>query len=219
MKPMAKTVVALAFVMAGCAIWAGIASAEVTLLADWLLNGAEVVSRTEATWQGETVYEDSKADLGITCSEIWHIIIIGPSGEDILVEKLTLSGLPISLTSPLLCKSHKFCEESATDIEFSEEDLPALTLLFLVESGQFRDAATGYSYFVSCLVLGIKVSEECTANSSYEVKNVTGGIEGIGKWTPNGTCTVGGSGSGEITWVAGNVLSPVSGGTLTVSSE
>jgi hypothetical protein len=218
MKKIQMLWLALVAMLALSAISASLASAETTLLAEWLLNGAAIATTVATAGSEELIFEDNKAGLGVTCSRILDGNVSG-DGKDEVTAVLTLAGVPVSLAAPMLCKSHKFCEESATDIEAALENLPFKTQLELTEAGAFRDIVTSATYFTSCLVLGIKVSEECTiVNGSYEVKNVAGGIEAVGKVTPNGTCTTGGANTGELTFVPGNLLT-ATGGTLSVSSE
>jgi hypothetical protein len=211
--------IALVAMFAFSAVVASMASAETTLLADWEINGAIVTANTATTAEGEIQLEDTKAKLGVTCSGKF-IGTVGANGVDSVTEVQSLTGTAVTLTAPLLCKSHKFCEESTTDIEASPEGLPWTTKAYLTEAGAFSDLTVKASYSTSCLVLGIKVSEECTdENASYELLNVTGGIEAMGAALPDGNCTTGGSGAGEVTFLAGNLLKPTAGGTLTVSSN
>jgi hypothetical protein len=211
--------IALVALFAFSAISASLASAETTLLAEFLLNGAAITTTVATEGSGELILEDNKAGLGVTCSGILDGNV-SADGKDEVTAVLSLAGVAVTLAAPLLCKSHKFCEESATDIEASPENLPFKTQLELTEAGAFRDIVTSASYFTACLVLGIKVSEECTTvNGSYVVKNVAAGVEAVGAVTPNGTCTTGGANAGELTFVAGNLLKPTAGGTLSVSSE
>lgn len=211
--------IALVAMFAFSAIVASMASAETTLLAEFLLNGAAITTAVATAGEGELILEDNKAGLGVKCSGILDGTV-SSDGKDEVSTVLTLAGVTVTLTAPLLCKSNKFCEESATDIEASPEKLPFLSQAELTEAGAFRDIVTAATYFTSCLVIGIKVSEECTAtNASYEMLNLAGGIEAMEKVSPNGTCTVGGSGAGELTFAAGNLLKPTAGGTLSVSSE
>jgi hypothetical protein len=211
--------IALVAIFAFSAVVASMASAETTLLADWEIGGVVVTAETPTTAEGEIQLEDTKAKLGVTCSGKF-IGTSGPNGIDLVTEVQSLTGTQVTLTAPLLCKSHKFCEESATDIEAAPEGLPWTTKAYLTEAGTFRDLTIKATYSTSCLVLGIKVSEECTdENASYELKNVTGGIEAVGAATPDGNCTTGGAGAGEVTFLAGNLLKPTAGGTITVSSN
>ena len=63
-----------------------------------------------------------------------------------------------------------------------------------------------------CNILGILTEEECTVtNGAYKVANVAGGVEASGEVTPLGACTVGGSGAGAQTFVAGNLLTSSAG--------
>jgi hypothetical protein len=200
-------------------IVASSARAEELTSGEWLINGSSVTTATAATASGEEIYEDTKAGIGVVCSAK-RVETLNESGLGEVAELLTLAGAAVSLTSPLLCKSHKFCEESTTDIEWAPEKLPWKIALTRTESGALRLSLQEVSYFESCLVLGIKTSEECTISSaSSEVKNVTGGVESVGSLSPNGTCTIGGADSGEVAFVSGNLMAPTGGGTLTASSE
>lgn len=199
--------------------FASTASAETTLLAEFLVNGVSVTSSTAAEGKGEIILEDSKAGIGVKCSGIADGTV-GADGAGEVTKILTVAGVEVTLTAPLLCKSNKFCEESSTDIEASPENLPISGKAFLQESGQFAASGKNGAFSMSCLVLGIRTSDECTAvETRIIIENVTGGIDAVGKSTPNNNCTIGGTESGEVTAVAGNVAKVVSGGTLSVSSE
>jgi hypothetical protein len=192
------------------------ASAEVTLLAEWLIDGAAVTALTSVDDTMQSLGSDIAPADGTTC--VWTIDgTVGPNGEREDTEFLNGAGVPFTLSAPALCKSDKGCEESATDIEVSPENLPWHTLVYLSEAGQFRYLVEKGSYSSSCLILGIKVTDECTeTNASVEIVNVTGGVEEIGAATPLANCTVGGVESGEFVNLTGNLGLALSG-TLTVS--
>jgi hypothetical protein len=198
------------------------ASAETTLLAEWLLNGAPVTTLTSVEGSGEILWEDIGNKAGITCSDIGDGSV-GPNGEGEITEILTLAGVAVSLVTPTLCKklAGSACEESATDIEAAPEKLPWRGSLVLSEAGTFlTELLEGEAaYVVSCLVLGIKVTDECsTTKSKFEVLNVTGGVEAMGEGSPLANCSLGGAEKGRLEALPGNLLKALAG-TLSISSE
>jgi hypothetical protein len=198
-------------------IFAAPASAEFSLLAEWLINSAAVTTSTAVETTGEFRLEDSSFSAGAICAAIL-VGTVGPNGEDQTTEVLSAGGTVATLTAPLLCRPSKGCELNATDIEVSPEGLPFSSLLYLAEFGAFLDATVHAGYSVSCLILGVKVSEECTlANSVDEVVNASFSVEAIGELIPPGNCTLGGAGTGDIEPLTGNSMRPRFSGTLTVS--
>jgi hypothetical protein len=200
---------------------AEVASAETTLLAEWLNNGATIPAGTHlaTVGEGEITLEDTKAGLAVLCSVELH----GPRGADgegeITLVTALKSATDITLTNILVCTSDKFCD-SGTDLSLAPEKLPWPTRLVLMENGTFLEIKFGYAFFLECLELGIKISEECSAaQSGGEVINVTGGVEEKGKPSPNADCTIGGTGAGSIEFTGSNLMKLESGGPLTVSSE
>lgn len=206
-------------VVALAAMSAAPASAEETLLAEWLFNGESIGSSLASKWEGELNLEDTKVGVGIKCSLIADGTL-GKNGEGKITAILSLAGTEVSLSSPLLCKAHKTCEENATDIELAPEKLPWATKLVKTESGSYLEITTEYTYFVACLVLGTKVSEECTwTKSSFEALNIVAGVEFAGQSSPKGNCTTGGTESGLVEQISSNKMSPTEGGTLSLSAE
>ena len=207
-----------------CAIVTVSAYAAETLLAEWLVNGGVVSSSLPSQTTGELLLVDTKANFGIACS-MQLVGSVGPDGVDEITTVLSLAGATVTLAAPLLCKTSVFCEESATDIEFAPENLPWHTLLILTapEPEAYEDRLYSASYFASCLILGIKVSEECTTlneasgGSGTIVLNVTGGVETEPaiNLTPLSTCTTGGSEAGEILFAEN--LTTSTEGTLAIS--
>ena len=213
---------ALIAMFAFSAIFVASASAA-TLLAEWLINGAAVTTAKSGTVTGEFTTEDTSNKGGAVCSVIL-VIILDPGGEVIIVEDLSLSGVTTSLVAPILCKKSagSVCEESATDIEMSPEGLPWNGLLALSSETTFTDSVFSESYNLSCLVLGIKISDECTSptiaagGSGFSAVNVTGGVELTGEAIPLANCSIGGTGTGKVLPSAGNLLSSTAGA-VTVS--
>jgi hypothetical protein len=209
----------LAAMFAFSALLASTASAEPTLLAEWLINGLEVLTLTLVETTGSVLLADTSNGSDVICKWIFDGSV-GPNGEDEITEVLTLSGVAVTLASPLLCESGAVCEKSTTDVEISPEGLPWHTLLFLMESNNsFLDLVFSAGYVVKCLVLGLAVSDECTTMlTAGGVSNTTGGVTATEEaLSPLGACSIGGAGTSEIVPLKGN-LTTASGG-LTVSSE
>jgi hypothetical protein len=214
--------IALVAMFAFSAIVASMASAETTLLAEWLVSGAAVTATLTTTSTGTVLVEDAQAKIGIECGgEL--VGTVGPNGEGSTTAVLAPGGgNAITLGNLLKCTPFKGCEASATDVLVAPEGLPWQGLLQLDEGTGatfLGDAIAGGSFFTECLVIGIKVSETCNnpSTQSGEVLNVTGGIEAMGNVSPNVNCTVGGNGAGEITFLAGNLTKVTGGGTLEAS--
>jgi hypothetical protein len=212
---------ALVAMFAFSALLASTAFAEPTLLAEWLINGLEVLTLTLVETTGSILLSDTSNGSDVVCKGIFDGSV-GPNGEDEITEVLTLAEpkVQITLAAPLLCESGAVCEKSATDVEVAPEALPWHTLLFLMESNNsFLDLVFSASYNVKCLVLGLAITDECTATlSAGGVSNTTGGVTGAEEaLAPLGLCSIGGAGTGEVVPLKGN-LTTASGG-LTVSSE
>jgi hypothetical protein len=221
MKKIHVMMLALVAVFAFSATVASVASAETTLLAEWLNNGATIPAGTHLATvsEGEIILEDEKAGLAVLCSGEFFGTV-GNDGEDVVTLVTALkSTADITLENKLVCTSDKFCD-TGTDILVSPENLPWQTRVVLMENGTFLDVFFAPTYFTECLVLGIKVSEECTAaQTGGEVINIVGGVEAKGKPSPNANCTTGGAGAGKIEFVGPNITKLTAGGPLTVSSE
>ena len=210
------TVLVAMFALGGAL--ATVASAETTLLAEWLINGTSVATLTLAEGQIEYLYTDTSNGRHIVCSKIF-VGSVGPNGEIEATEELDLPRNPKSLSAPTLCTADAVCESSTTDVEMSPEELPWHGLLYLSEStGVFLEMMLKTGYSIACLVLGIKVVDECsTTDAADEVVNVTGGVEEVERaQEPLGTCSIGGAGTDEVVSLKGNLTSTAAG-TLTVS--
>jgi hypothetical protein len=201
------------------AVTAASASAETTLLAEWLINAAAVVTLTSVEIIDVFLIEDLSTGDKIICGLV-DVGSIGPSGEIEITEVLTLTGVAVTLAAPGLCEANKGCEASTTDVEIAPDKEPWHGLMFLKEDGSFLlDELSNSAYTVSCLVLGVKITDECSyENGSVEVLNVTGGVE-VKKEEevlPDGTCSVGGANELTIVYL-GTIIIPLTG-SLTVSS-
>jgi hypothetical protein len=220
MKKIQIVGLALVAVFAFGALLASAASAEPTLLAEWLILGSPVTVLTLYEKSSGFRIGDTSNGSSLECSSS-TVGSVGPNGEDELTEILSLGGTTVTLSNPLLCESNAVCEKSATDVEVAPEDLPWHLLVFLMESnGTFLDEWISGGYSSSCLVLGLRITDECTFTDAVgEVSNVTGGVESAEEaLTPLGTCSIGGAGTGEFVPQKGNLMTIPGGGPLTVSS-
>jgi hypothetical protein len=214
-------------------ILAASASAEVTLLAEWLVNGEKITATLASKTAGEFLFEDSKVfgiKLDFLCSMTFDGTIL-TDGESEITEILSLTGVLVSKTplsgEPLSCENKENCGATGALVLVFPLNLPWVDLLYLRENGQIWDdvtskaaekAASGPGYEVECTVLGTKITDECTSSAGlleFQVINNTA-VE-INGPAPFGNCTQGGAGSFIIE--AFDVPITVESGTLTVSSE
>jgi hypothetical protein len=185
----------------------GTASAETTLLAEWLLNGAGVTTLTSTEGTGKLILEDAKIGLAMECEGTLDGSV-GANGEDEITEVL-VAGVAITLPNTIVCKGIGGCGAPA---EASPEHLPWHTLLYLTEAGGFRDEIVSATYWSMCTILGFLVEEECTiTGGSYPVTSGTAGVEPSGEVTPLGTCTTGGTASAAQKFVTGDLLKSLTG--------
>jgi hypothetical protein len=209
MKKIPTVIVSFAAMFAFIAVLASTASAEVTLLAEWLVSGAGVTTLTSVFSLGKVLFEDKTFGAAFECETTFDGSV-GPSGEDEITELLTEGGVLVNSSAPLTvanggCKYLSGCSTTAP-LEFYALGFPWHTLLYLVEStSKFRDFLFKGNYHYVCTLLGIKATDECMdTNSSFEVLASSEGAEGTGTVTPAGSCTVGGSGSGVQQFVGPN---------------
>jgi len=222
MKKLQIVMLALVAMFAFSAMLATVASAETTLLSEWLVNGNPVTALTSATITGELLLKDTKEKIMVLCSGILNGSI-GLNGEDEITEVLNLEGLVVSLAEPLLCAVQETCETSPT-ANVVPLNLPWHSLLYLsTSSGLFLDAVFSAGYDVECDVLGISVSEECKTptiaegGSAGQLVNGTSGVEGsLEPASPLGNCSVGGTKTGEVEPEDG-AITKVLEDTLTIS--
>jgi hypothetical protein len=205
------------------AVMAASASAETTLLAEWLIKEKAVATLTSVEISGELLLEDTGVKGHVICDGIFDGSV-GESGEAEITEVLSLAPAVVTLTAPLLCKSvsGSACEESTTDIEVAPDGLPWHGLLFLMENGEMLLVLNSVvTYTVTCLDLGLKITDECTAaaGTSGKIENGTASAEQKGEATPRANCTLGGSGTGLIEPLPGNEILNLEGVGVFVSSE
>jgi hypothetical protein len=166
------------------------ASAEeaMPLLAEWLINGAAIVTEENFSDPGEFIFGE-KGVQKVKCSYI-TMGKLKPNGEGEYTEILSLTGAVVNLTAQLLCKNVVGCEEPAeNDIEASPENLPWKLLATLGAGGEFLETVEKETWVIDCLMLGLLRAIECTFTSTeYELLNVAGGVEVMGNSKPFGSC-------------------------------
>src|ERR1700722_14966934 len=102
--------VALLALFALSAVVASLASAETTLLAEWLSAGASIGAAVASKSTGTITLEDTKLGIGVLCTGSFDGTV-GPHGAATVTEVLNAGGTKIELAGTLLtCEAHKFCE-------------------------------------------------------------------------------------------------------------
>jgi hypothetical protein len=200
------------------------ASAVLTYeLALWLLNGNDIPI-------GEPVLVDAVGELlllnllngaDLLCSGLFEGFVEAESLDLVtmvydlltpqnLIEELV--GLPVECTSDSICDAN-------TGLAWPV-NLPWLTELEQDSiDGSFWELTFGAEWHLECEVLKIKAEELCELpEGENEILNVTGGVEAREEegTKPEATCN-GSANDGEVVFIAGNLTSPVGGGTLVAS--
>jgi hypothetical protein len=166
------------------------ASAEETLLAEWLVGtGNEITSNLASETKGILLLEDTKTLVGPAAVECAGTLdgTVGPNGEDEITEVLNLAGSATgtALSGTALigngaasgvgseCKTETACAAatSASPIEVWPLGLPWSTLLFLMEPSKeilnliysLGAAGTEVGYELLCLIGSINTVDECKA--------------------------------------------------------
>lgn len=237
MKNFHTVMVVLCVMFTFSAVVVNSASAEVTLLALWLVGGAEATVQSSTT-EGELLLEDTETIAGKAAMICTGILdgTIGPDGESAITEILNLKGGKIELGLLALlgtgagsdCRTETGCAEgtAASPIEIYPLGLPWKDLLFLMENGQILDLffATEIGYEILCLILGINAEDRCSASDEEILveNNATTGDAFTpvkSKVTPNVTCTQSGGKATGIEETETESIMTASGGLVTVSSE
>lgn len=198
------------------ALASALASAEETLLAEWLINGVAVTAAKATILEGEFIFGAEKGTL-VKCS--YKLIgLVNTNGKGEETEILNLSGVKVTEAAPLLCLALNVCEVDETDVEVFPRKLPWQTLAFLMEGGTYLELVEKETWEIKCLALMLKITNECEfPDTTYEILNTVGGTEYMGLGTPLGNCSVGGMGVGEMEMVPANL--DTGAGTLSISSE
>jgi hypothetical protein len=232
---------ALLVVSALSAVFAMSASAEVTLLAEWLVSGAAIAAGVEEPTEqgGELLLEDTAAASAVLCTGTF-VGTVSANGVDLAKEILHLAGgivtelggaLPLTGTTATGpdCVTVKGCAAGteASPIKVWPLGLPWNTLLFLMENETFLvdvSSVNGVGYELECLVAGISVTDTCQSTlTEFEVVNdadngnaaIPAGAEGL----PLALCSIFGGETGKNQADALTEIKLTSGLLLTVSSE
>jgi hypothetical protein len=208
MKKLQTAILASMVPLALSAVLTGSASALVTLLAEWLINGAQIMASLPATTKGEFLLEDLSNKAFVICGmALVHNLM--SNGVDETTKILNMEELEeITEVKPLLTcqqRTGSACENVA-DIEFLPKNLPWETLLALDEGGAYEDYSFLATYVVRCLIIGVLVSDECTSpslaaggsgtvlvNGTFAVE-----VEEGRAASPESNCSVGGNKTGLI---------------------
>jgi hypothetical protein len=179
MKKLHVVLMALAAVFAFSAVLAGSASAEVTLLAEWLVKGLGVAAGASfASSSGEELTFGHLGLLELKCS-FFLDGLVEADGVGVIESALNLAGELISGTAltglALACKSLAMCENTA-DLELWLINMPWLTLTYLMENGTlltlFYKEGDQPGFAVKCLLLGMEIEDsDCGGETSELDKN------------------------------------------------
>jgi hypothetical protein len=188
---MRKLMLAMLALFALGAFFAATASAEETLLAEWLWNGSAVSELLSVTTTGGLTLEDTKTLVGaasVLCTATADGSV-GANGEDETTEILNALGVAVAALGGLAllgtgaatgegseCLAVKACKEgtAASPIEVWPVGLPWHSLLFLdAVTGKFLVLFTGtgglIGYMLLCLVLEIDTEDTCTSED-FEIE-------------------------------------------------
>jgi hypothetical protein len=234
MKKLHAVLMALVAVFALSAVAVSTASAEITLLAEWLANGNPITMTLATTSKGTLLLTDSATPLGsatVKCAggslDGW----VGPDGTDQINEVLTSTGKSTEAGlkgEGFLCEGTKTCEKDATETEAWPIALPIMTLLYLLESTTepftilfFTPGAKNVGWEIKCLALATLIEDTCSGEdiSAEALNGSNGSPELMGPSSPGESCTEGSSTSGTAETEAGNTTTLNNGETLTMSSE
>jgi hypothetical protein len=231
MRKYQALLLALLAVFAVAAVTAGAASAETTLLAEWLIAGAQVLTLTSIETTGELLLTTKVlgiAGAAILCSGIFDGTV-GPNGEDEVTELLNLSHeligselVGLSLKCTVQASTVKECGEVGAEAELWTDELPWHTLLVLKEpftsTGTFLDWFLNGGYHVLCLA-GKKLENLCSKTLSSAL--VTNSAEGaLGEFNSESELVKCTTGEGEQSNAgAPSLTTSLTGGLVSASSE
>jgi hypothetical protein len=200
------------------------ASAEITLLAEWLIRAEPVTTLTSvrSTWTITLI----NLLIGVKVAEIDCVGVfdgtVGPSGEaeitevlDTLGNKVGLELVGISLNCESLLGNSTFGCNVNELAEVWVKNLPWHSLLILWESGAFLEQLQGSpGYHVICVITG---SENlCVGETSRTMTNEANDVHWIFEeiTLPEAACNKVGKGM----WVGEGLMETLNGETLAVSS-
>jgi hypothetical protein len=234
MKKIQLLGLALVAMLAFSAFAAMTASAETTLLAEWLIDGVGLTELVSVTTSG-SILLINKAGLGgtpiVKCEGSFDGTV-GPNGEDEITEVLSIGGVTIgngaALTgTPLQCvttNSTIGCGSAGSKAEVWVDNLPWHTNLELMEDGSFLDHLFGGGaglepgYDIHCVATATDNLCEGLA-TSLMTNTLEGDVKGeFIENSETATCTIG---TGTLLTEAGKpgLETTLDGLTLAVSSE
>lgn len=196
------------------------ASAETTLLAEWLINGAAITTLISAETPGsiELVNKTILGNVLVLCTGAFDGSI-GPNGENEITEALQngVSQGAVLMAPPIDCEGDAICSGL---VEVWAENLPWLGLLQLMEDGSILNhlyegspAGKFPGYDVFCP--NISLENLCEALATTLMENAMTDV--IGLFILGSEVTACTMGTGEL---AGEGLTmTLDGTTLAVSSE
>jgi len=136
MKKLQVVLMALVAVFALSAVAVSTASAETTLLAEWLVGGGTITTPLAIKATGSLKLTDTGTVFGsatVQCNGYTFHGTIGPNGTDELTSILNPAGtgvvLPELSGEAALCEGTKTCEKDASETEAWPLKLPILTML------------------------------------------------------------------------------------------
>ena len=234
MKKLRVVMLVLVAMFALSALAASPASAEITLLAEWLANGNPILEPLAVDAEGFFVIIDMTSVTAMVACEALIEGTVGPGENDTvtmlwdlatpqkLIPTAGETGFLVAGTG-LLCEGIQGCEKDPTETEVWPTGLPYTSSLFLMEDGTFLDLVTAANvgWEVQSLILGSLTLDECKGTDiEVQVVNLSGGgVANLGLSVPGTTCTVGGAGKGFTeTNETENKTTLVGGEALTVSS-
>jgi hypothetical protein len=227
MKKYKILMLGLLAVFAFSAVLAATASAESTLLAEWLLNGAAApVDTATLTTAGTIKLGDTTFKAVVECTGRFEGTVNEKenNGEDSTTKVLNAAGVERTLTAPFTvaggeCKNVSGCE-TAHATEVAPEVLPWQTLLVLDSvTGLFLDYVVKATYAVTCTIVGLKTTDECKVEGGkFEVLSAAEGAEAKGAVEPLGNCSIGGKEKGEEEFIGANHLQTLTGEAILPSS-
>jgi hypothetical protein len=181
---------ALVAVFAFSAVVAGSASAEVTLLAEWLVKGTGVAAGASfESLTGEKLVVGHLSLAEVECLGFFDGLVQA-NGLGVVESVLNIAGELVSGTSlsglALVCTPLATCEKTA-DLELWPVNLPWLTVTYLMANESFltlfyKENGLQPGFTVKCLVLSIEIDETCTGETSALQKNETTDV--LGTFSP-----------------------------------
>jgi hypothetical protein len=184
-------------------MFASVASAEVGL---WAADGKEVTTELDATATGSLDLTDLGAPGGavtVDCEgaldgyveaggldHISEVLYLGKKETENLIECEVVKG------HEGLCETGMLADVIPTGLPW-ESRLELSGAKFVDHTASVGGGSLGY--MVTCLTILGETLDECTqASAEQEMKEVSGGVEGVSKEEDTGNCSLGGNREGDI---------------------